>query len=515
MQTEPNILFSTKHWIAAALLLLVVAGPLFVCAPVTSDTSLFDVQALTAMRGGILYRDIVEPNLPGVVWIHIAIRSIVGWSSEAIRIVDLLIVAATLLIFGDIIRSSTQRTCSAFAFCFVCLLFYVTRNEWCHCQRDIWMLLPVSCAMWLRVNMASPENPGRVRMVEGVFWGIAFWIKPHVAIPALAVLGVDAWMQRKNGGWLKSLGHLLCGGITAAIPGIVWLIVTGAWEPFWEMMLEWNPEYLATGRSRRSLHRVTLMLSRFWPWWWLHLLAVPLSVRNLWTSIRNADGDRTSPILSAIYLAWLAQTFLLQHAMDYIHVPEIILAIMILCTYPWQIDMAIRRTATAGFLALVVLTSTTFQIDHLSAWPQCFAEGSSPEIRSALAQGNFPDWKHLSRVKDFLEAKDAADYEVANLNVHSIHLHQQLQILPATRYWSVNCLLTMYPSRFDQISAAVSQARQKYVVTEQRESDIDGQIQLAHFPKNHPLVFESGSYRVYEIREPRMTRRSPRGQMTK
>ena len=62
-------------------LLLAVNVPLFLCMPLTDDTTLYDLQARNLMQGGVMYRDIFEPNLPGVVWVHIAIRSLLGTSS--------------------------------------------------------------------------------------------------------------------------------------------------------------------------------------------------------------------------------------------------------------------------------------------------------------------------------------------------------------------------------------------------------------------------------------------------
>ena len=89
---------------AAFLLLLTLTVPLFVCAPVTSDVSLFDVQAMTVLKDGVLYRDVLEPNLPGIVWIHVLFRSVAGWSSEAVRGFDLAVFFATLFVFCRIIR---------------------------------------------------------------------------------------------------------------------------------------------------------------------------------------------------------------------------------------------------------------------------------------------------------------------------------------------------------------------------------------------------------------------------
>ena len=47
------------------------------------------------MQGDVLYRDALENNLPGMLWLHVAVRSLLGWSSEVLRLVDLLVVWPT------------------------------------------------------------------------------------------------------------------------------------------------------------------------------------------------------------------------------------------------------------------------------------------------------------------------------------------------------------------------------------------------------------------------------------
>lgn len=495
--------------VVATIVLAAILLPLFICAPVTSDTSLFDVQAMTVLKGGVLYRDIVEPNLPGIVWVHLGLRTLIGWSSEAIRIADFCIFTATMLLLANLVVSSgsaKHRNSRAGMFIFTSSLFYLTRNEWCHCQRDIWMLLPVSCAIWLRSTRSDQfRHLPYCNVIEGIFWGIAFWIKPHVAIPAISVILIDAvclknWKLRAT-----DTGGIILGGVLAAIPGIVWLISTGAWEHFWTMMLQWNPEYLEAGRNRRDWNRVYLLLQRFHPWWAIHVVAVPLAVQTIVAAFRaTVDTEQTQrsirSMFSACYLSWLLQAFLLQHAMDYIHVPEVLLAICVIAAHPWQLDLQLRRVATAALLGLALLATPQFHNGRMTAWAHCFTEGSSPEIRGLLAQGNYPDWNHIHQVEDFLHSRNVADGEVACLNVHCIHLHQELAILPATRFWSINCLLTMFPKRYDEIMATVAAGKHRFVVVEANESNQKDQILPKSLPGNLPVVFESGTYRVYETR---------------
>ena len=71
--------------------LLITNVPLLLCMPLTNDTVMYDLQAQNLLQGGVLYRDILEPNFPGVVWLHVAIRALLGWSSVAMRFTDMVI----------------------------------------------------------------------------------------------------------------------------------------------------------------------------------------------------------------------------------------------------------------------------------------------------------------------------------------------------------------------------------------------------------------------------------------
>src|SRR5262249_45264595 len=82
-------------WLALALL-LVAAVPLPVCMPLFSDVIQHDLSARIVLQGGVHYRDVFDTNPPGIVWIHVALRSLLGWSSEAFRLADLANVSAII-----------------------------------------------------------------------------------------------------------------------------------------------------------------------------------------------------------------------------------------------------------------------------------------------------------------------------------------------------------------------------------------------------------------------------------
>ncbi|HCS53393.1 MAG TPA: hypothetical protein DIW81_17675, partial [Planctomycetaceae bacterium] len=110
--------------------------------------------------------------------------------------------------------------------------------------------------------------------------------------------------------------------------GTSWLVMSGTWLHFWEMAIEWNPTYFEVGRERWTWDRLWRQQLRFYPFSLAHLIAIPVAVLTL---IRSSSRHRSLSfsILSAVYLGWLFQTFFFQHLFDYIHVPELMLAITI------------------------------------------------------------------------------------------------------------------------------------------------------------------------------------------
>src|SRR5258707_12879794 len=66
---------------AALLGLLALNLPPFLCMALDSDVTLWDLGAWNVLHGGVFYRDTAENNLPGMLWLHLAVRSAFGWRS--------------------------------------------------------------------------------------------------------------------------------------------------------------------------------------------------------------------------------------------------------------------------------------------------------------------------------------------------------------------------------------------------------------------------------------------------
>src|SRR5262245_1639229 len=129
--------------------LLVVNLPAFVCMGLDSDILMYDLCARRVLAGDVHYRDLLETNFPGIVWAHMVVRTLFGWRPEVLRAADLAIVLTSVWLLTRWLPKPAPawgRPATAFAL----LAFYLSTSEWCHVQRDVWMMLPALVALGLR-----------------------------------------------------------------------------------------------------------------------------------------------------------------------------------------------------------------------------------------------------------------------------------------------------------------------------------------------------------------------------
>jgi hypothetical protein len=506
---------------------MLVAVPPFLCMPPWGDVTLYDVAARNVLRGGVHYRDVFDTNLPGMVWAMAAIRATCGWSSEALRVWDLAVVGWAVVLLAGWVRKGGPPAAAGAWFVAAAALFYLFTSEFSHCQRDPWMLLPAALAARLRLRQVHRGPNGNRRLLgpavlEGFVWGLAVWMKPHVLIPAAGVWLVSAVVLAR----IHDLGSiaidflgLLIGGILAGLPGVLWLVGTGAWPEFVDVFTRWNPEY--TARTWGELpERVGSAFAYFFPWGNVHFAAIPVALWYLWRVRSSEPGAAARGLLGAFYMAWLGQAVVLQRGLDYARVPDTFLALAVLSTGRWA----------GGYVLLVVVLTIGglrgANPDVLQLWPRCWREGSTPELRDRL--GYYTDihcgttWTDLDGVTRFLRTVDPPlrDRELNCWHDSTHPLYLMLDLKPATRYMHYG---TVFPirSQADRIRREVAGCPQRYVVSDLRrmtyvkvEAYAPGaggpnslpawfpRSQRDLFPWNQPIVFRSGRYLVHRVSRP-------------
>jgi hypothetical protein len=509
---------------AAALL---VGLPLFLRMPPWCDVTLYQVAAQNILRGGAHYRDVFDTNLPGFVWVVTALSAVFGPSVLAVRVVDLLIVAGVVLMLDRLAKWGGATPASRWWALAGAALFYPFTVEMAHGQRDTWMALPALAAVLLRVRrgMGPVADPGggpappaaarlspfRASFIEGAIWGAGVWMKPHVALVALAVwlltarriAGDEPRPWRAAG--LDLLGNLL-GGLAAGAAGVAWMVAYGAWNPFLDVLFEWNPLYMRLA-SEEFTDRLDLQLYWFPPWSFFVLVTAPLALASvldmapwqsraraaqpgrpgwlgrwlpglLWDKTAGADARFARGVLGGLYLAWVAQALVVQRGFYYAHIPETLLMIAVWASHRWawsplvllwlalagglwlaadhQPDLkarldALPRQTRERYLPRHPLTNT----DRLCLWPDCWRLGMSDRDRYALwdkLRLHEPHeasigWEELHEVAEYLREHGLEHNTVAWFDSpHAIYL--MLDVKPPFRYMHVHTAVAIKSHEF-------------------------------------------------------------------
>ena len=488
-------------------LMLAVELPVFLCMGLDCDTCFYDLIARRVMAGQTHYRDTLDTNLPGPVWLHMLFRSIVGWSSEALRAVDFAIAACSVWLLTNMLPRSMPdwgRVATGGAL----LTFYLSTSEWCHCQRDPWMLLPCLVALRLRGRqsdrLAEGDSSGLFRwaFVEGIIWGAAFWIKPFVAVPALACWIVSAWPSLGMPGTRKRMGldfiGLLSGGLMIGGTGVVWLVATGAWADFVDIMFRWNAEYYQFKFVDGPWWAAPLGTAlRLFPWVFVHLVAIPIAIVAVWrgTLVRGA----VSRLFATFYLAWLFQSAVLQHSWDYVHVPSILLGIVVLVTRVCGPRGGGRTAAIAFLVGAASWSTVVVAVQIAPTWTQCVREGSTPATRARTGRLGRTNWTDLDRVGRYLREQGAREDEVCVLNTSLLAVYNDRSLWPSSRYLFLNDNLKVFRSHRDSILSSLARSKQRFLVCDLNRGDqalVRQAIESGHAER---LAFRAGDYAVFRV----------------
>lgn len=507
-------------WLSLFAVLLINL-PAFLCLGLDPDALQWDLGARTVLQGGVPYRDWLENNLPGMLWIHALTRSLLGWRSEVMRMVDLLIV---LTVIGQLTRwlpcAATRKLRLGMAG--VLLIFYLSTSEWCHCQRDVWMLLPALGALSLRLRQVwqlySPAARSSqiiaTAFTEGLLWGVAVWIKPFVMIPAFLCWLLSArlsWQAPTAGRKIVLDGvAVICGGLTCGAAGIAWLSVTGAWPAFAEVVFVWNRQYVVRDQTagRRWLGLAGFLI-RFFPWILIHLFAIPQAIEQVWSkAIRSSRplADPAQALLSMLYLGWLFQACCLQHVFDYVHVPCFFLALTVFggryaaCTQPLT-----RRLLLALLLVFVLARFPSICRDRLLVWKRCLRDGSTAALRDHLTLLPKASWSELADVQAFLRHQGTCDGELSCTHMATIALYHDLNVRSATRFLFLQNVLVNFRRQRDAIFAELAASRQRFLVCDVEGYGMEKVRRFLDSPASAPyvwsdrIVFRSGRYVVFRL----------------
>jgi hypothetical protein len=481
---------------------LVAIVPLFLRMATWGDTTLFDLAARSLLRKGHFYDEVFTHGPPGMIWFQAAVRSLVGWSSVALRAADFVIFTAVVWFLARGTQPQGLSRAASVWIAAALYLCYFSATEWSHCQTDGWLLLPSLGALCLRQRQAAAlvgfDTAARVlawrALAEGVLWGTAFVMKPFVlvsAIPCLLLVWLPAFGGLRKRGALRRLacdaGGILAGGLLVGGAAVAALYLTGDWSEFLASTFgSWNKDYAALTDSWWG-RTVTAFVDWPRPWKALHGLAIPVALlligRSLWVRTRPADaaaGWSRLGLLAAFYLGSFLQANYLQIQFEYQTLPALLLAwAVVLGAFAWLSPRAALAGALpAAVLALAVYNHPLLTANRLALWADCWKPGDSDRLKDALAVnkwGGHTSWLDLRGAALFLQTHGARDREVTCLHWSAIPLYTELGIEPSNRFVFPWTRMGFFPSFKQTIWVETMRSPQRFVVVDlwelgQRES---------------------------------------------
>lgn len=260
----------SSHRLGNALRLLIVGfsmlcGSVSLIYPFGRDQGAYAYAGWVMLEGGALYRDVFVFKPPMTAVVHGLAIGLFGVNTWAIRVLDLGWTAATSLVVAAIALELWNRRDAALAAGLLCPFLYYQIDYWMIAQTDGWMTLPSAAAMWavLRGSRALGQSSRRATawwVAAGMLAGVALLFKytaATIGIPMLAALGWVA-ASRGRGAWLGVPAMIFGGALTLSVTAI-WLVFTGAWDPFVDSQLNMLPSYV---ERRSDGNTVTRTLAR-------------------------------------------------------------------------------------------------------------------------------------------------------------------------------------------------------------------------------------------------------------
>lgn len=497
--------------LVALTLLLVINVPVIMRTGLELDAVLFDLYARDMAQGRILYRDMVENNTPTMIGIHMAVRKVLGPSMEALRAVDLLVVAAGIGMLSWWCRPG--RT-DLHLFTFTCLsAIYVTTTEWCHVQRDIWLLLPVMVAMsarrWQMNRLMAGQSGFPGAFLEGILWGLAVWLKPHALVVAAAVwVTGSAWVRSRGAttrGILADACGQLLGGLLIGFIGIAIMDALGIWWPYVDHLLHWGGDY------RKADMHGELGPTFFWlgylirnsPWSVIYLMTLPIAlvvmIRPFVVGPRSENP--TSPLasdrpdqalLAAALCGWALQANTLQHIFDYPHIPPELLAIALLIDLGAGLSVgSMRRNGLLAIALITLVGHGKLFVQRTRIWTEVISSPDNPKLRDKLARYERVGWQELEDVANFLTTHQVTEGQVNVMSDTALPLWELLNQKPPTRYYIFQNNYLAFRTYREQILETMSQnPEQMYLVCDLVSVKYDPKIGASyHNPDSWPLAY--------------------------
>ncbi|MFN8176369.1 MAG: hypothetical protein U0167_00410 [bacterium] len=220
----------------------------------------------------VMYRDIVDVNMPGTYLVNAIVLHVFGTSDLAFRCADLLYLAAILAATARAAAPfGTRAACGTAA---IAGTMYLSHGAIMSLQREVLVLLPLALALaaWSTEKLA----PGTRWFLVGLFFGLAATVKPPAALGLpIAIL----WTAGPSRRWFARVVLGAAGFVVPIAAMAAFLAASGGLAGFVDMARNYWPLYAQIDAGNRvpeaGRRAHTLALCFRWSLWNLRLWLLP------------------------------------------------------------------------------------------------------------------------------------------------------------------------------------------------------------------------------------------------
>lgn len=351
--------------------------------PIAHDEApLFYEAFLMQSEGRIPYRDIFDFQMPGSYLAYYLLGILSGFGPFRIRILDLLILAALILITFYAMRRFGKTPALAAGILFG--LKYLQGGPSLSLQREY--LLLVCIALSLLIGMRDSLTP-KHRLSLGILFGLSAVIKPHAALGLLPFLLFDIVdirqhpnMSLPKAAWTSVLPAAIGFAIPVSLI-IVWLALNNALTPFLTIALNYWPLYSQINGQMdvtSTAERTSFLLNQIWRLGGNGLWLIPAAFGIYLNRNRQTYLLASLAICYAIYPA-LSGQFFPYHYIPFIYI-IILLASLTFSPQPSAFSLQIFALILLLFL---IRPSTTF-LRQIQGHPIATSTARAEEISRFL-----------------------------------------------------------------------------------------------------------------------------------
>jgi len=302
--TEERI---ARWWLALAALSWIVSGALYLTLPPSPDQFELDYMGWRMLEGDVPYRDFIDMNWPGVMWMHALSTALFGNQLWSWRALDFIAVALSAFFLQDILKRTASSTAAVLSLALY-PLFYTSLGQWFSGQPDMTAGQLLLVALWFHIR-AYETQVWRWQIGMGIFLAAAMLSKPTVGVlgPLLMVQALCIGLPPRRVvlhtavAAVAAIGGLFLALLALLAQGATLREVTEAVYTYnvWTQFLEAATVKELT-RSWLSVHAVS--------WHYLSTLALVGAGWLLWRSSRQVAA-------TALLILWLSGvlSFLVQH----------------------------------------------------------------------------------------------------------------------------------------------------------------------------------------------------------